>query len=119
MARAFFELETDALEIVYESALEAQSTDGKRRTLAKAIHEFHFFLQRRYSYPPISPYSLLGIGKGVTRVDARILSEDQYQSVLQALGTCGLELRTPQLVTAARLFLILGFRLGLRTERGL
>ncbi|MBN0624312.1 hypothetical protein JTM26_34960, partial [Pseudomonas aeruginosa] len=98
---SIFELETDALEIVYESALEAQSTDGKRRTLAKAIHEFHFFLQRRYSYPPISPYSLLGIGKGVTRVDARILSEDQYQSVLQALGTCGLELRTPQLVTAA------------------
>ncbi|CDH68566.1 TPA: tyrosine-type recombinase/integrase [Pseudomonas aeruginosa] len=116
---SIFELETDALEIVYESALEAQSTDGKRRTLAKAIHEFHFFLQRRYSYPPISPYSLLGIGKGVTRVDARILSEDQYQSVLQALGTCGLELRTPQLVTAARLFLILGFRLGLRRNEAL
>ncbi|MBN0742390.1 hypothetical protein JTL98_35770, partial [Pseudomonas aeruginosa] len=62
---------------------------------------------------------LLGIGKGVTRVDARILSEDQYQSVLQALGTCGLELRTPQLVTAARLFLILGFRLGLRRNEAL
>ncbi|WP_455233029.1 hypothetical protein [Geopseudomonas aromaticivorans] len=116
---SIFELETDALEVVYESALEAQSTDGKRRTLAKAIHEFHAFLQRRYSYPPISPYSLLGIGKGVTRVDARILSEDQYQSVLQALGTCGLELRTPQLVTAARLFLILGFRLGLRRNEAL
>lgn len=116
---SIFALESDALEIIYESALEAQATDGKRRTLAKAIHEFHTFLQRRYSYPPISPYSLLGIGKGVTRVDARVLCEDQYQSVLQALGTCGLELRTPQLVTAARLFLILGFRLGLRRNEAL
>lgn len=116
---SIFELESDALEIIYESALEAQMTDGKRRTLAKAIHEFHVFLQRRYSYPPISPYSLLGIGKGVTRVDARILCEDQYQLVLQALGTCGLELRTPRLVTAARLFLILGFRLGLRRNEAL
>ncbi|MEN1726370.1 hypothetical protein AAIH67_30720, partial [Pseudomonas aeruginosa] len=86
---------------------------------AKAIHEFHSFLQRRYSYPPISPYSILGIGRGVTRVDARIISEDQYQSVLQALGTCGLELRTPRLVTAARLLLILGFRLGLRRNEAL
>lgn len=116
---SIFELEIDALEIVYESSLDTQATDSKRRTLAKAIHEFHTFLQRRYSYPPISPYSLLGIGKGVTRVDARIISEDQYQLVLQALGTCGLELRTPRLVTAARLLLILGFRLGLRRNEAL
>jgi len=116
---SIFELETDALEIVYESALEAQSTDGKRRALAKAIHEFHTFLQHRYNYPPISPYSLLGIGKDVTRVDARIISEDQYHSVLKALGTCGLELRTPRLVTAARLFLVMGFRLGLRRNEAL
>ncbi|MCR4507773.1 hypothetical protein NUV66_00535 [Pseudomonas sp. 32.2.56] len=116
---SIFELEIDALEIVYESALDAQATDSKRRTLAKAIQEFHTFLQRRYSYPPISPYSILGIGKCVTRVDARIISEDQYQLVLQALGTCGLELRTPRLVTAARLLLILGFRLGLRRNEAL
>lgn len=114
-----FELESDALEITYESALEAQTTDSKRYTLAKAIHEFHVFLERRHSYPPISPYSLLGIGQGVTRVDAHVLCEDQYQAVLQALGTCGLELRTPRLVTAARLFLILGFRLGLRRNEAL
>lgn len=116
---SIFELEIGALEIVYESSLDAQATDSKRRTLAKAIHEFHSFLQRRYSCPPISPYSILGIGRGVTRVDARIISEDQYQSVLQALGTCGLELRTPRLVTAARLLLILGFRLGLRRNEAL
>lgn len=116
---SILELESDALEAIYESSLETQTTDSKRRTLAKAIHEFHTFLQRRYSYPPISPYSLLGIGKGVTRVDARIISEDQYQSVLQALGTCGLELRTPRLVTASRLLLILGFRLGLRRNEAL
>lgn len=116
---SIFELEIDALEIVYESTLDAQTTDSKRRTLAKAIHEFHTFLQRRFNYPPISPYSILGIGKGAPRVDARIISEDQYQSVLQTLGTCGLELRTPRLVTAARLLLILGFRLGLRRNEAL
>lgn len=116
---SIFELEIDALEIVYESSLDAQATDSKRRTLAKAIQAFHTFLQRRYGYPPISPYSILGIGKGVPRVDARIISEDQYQLVLQALGTCGLELRTPRLVTAARLLLILGFRLGLRRNEAL
>jgi len=55
----------------------------------------------------------------VTRVDARIISEEQYQLVMQALGTCGLELRTPRLVTAARLLLILGFRLGLRRNEAL
>nr|WP_241201295.1 hypothetical protein [Pseudomonas toyotomiensis] len=116
---SIFELEIDALELVYESALDAQATDSKRRTLAKAVQEFHTFLQRRYNYPTISPYSILGIGKGVTRVDARIISEEQYQLVMQALGTCGLELRTPRLVTAARLLLILGFRLGLRRNEAL
>nr|WP_251835586.1 tyrosine-type recombinase/integrase [Serpens gallinarum] len=114
-----FQLEPDALETVYESLLEAQPTDGKRRTLAKAIYEFHAFLERRYHYPPISPYAVLGIGQDVVSVDARILSEDQYQGVLRALGTCGLELRTPRLVTAAKLFLILGFRLGLRRNEAL
>lgn len=116
---SIFELESDALEVIYESMLEAQTSEGKRRALAKAIHEFHAFLQRRYSYPPISPYFVLGIGKGATRVDARVISEDHYQAVFQALGTCGLELRTPRLVIAARLFLILGFRLGLRRNEAL
>lgn len=116
---SIFDLEIDALEIAYESALDAQNTDSKRRKLAKAIQEFHTFLQRRYSYPPISPYSVLGIGKGVTHVDARIINEDQYQSVLQSLGACGLELRTPRLVTAARILIILGFRLGLRRSEAL
>lgn len=114
-----FDVEIDTLETAYESVLEAQSSDGKRRVLAKAIHEFHTFLQRRYSYPPVSPHSLLGIGKGVIRVDARILSEDQFQSIHQALGICGLELRTPRLVAAARLLLVLGFRLGLRRNEAL
>ena len=114
-----FDVEIDTLETAYESVLEAQSTEGKRRVLAKAIHEFHTFLQRRYSYPPVSPHSLLGIGMGVIRVDARILSEDQFQSIQQALNTCGLELRTPRLVTAAKLLLVLGFRLGLRRNEAL
>lgn len=114
-----FQMELDALESVYEAALEAQVTDGKRRTLAKAVHEFHAFLERRYYYPPISPYSVLGIGRDVASVDARILSEDQYQAVLRTLNTCGLELRTPRLVTVSKLFLILGFRLGLRRNEAL
>lgn len=114
-----FDVEIDTLETAYESVLEAQSTEGKRRVLAKAIHEFHTFLQRRYSYPPVSPHSLLGIGRGVIRVDARILSEDQFQSIQQALNACGLELRTPRLVTAAKLLLVLGFRLGLRRNEAL
>lgn len=114
-----FDVEIDTLETAYESVLEAQSTEGKRRVLAKAIHEFHTFLHRRYSYPPVSPHSLLGIGRGVIRVDARILSEDQFQSIQQALNTCGLELRTPRLVTAAKLLLVLGFRLGLRRNEAL
>ncbi|MCY1503441.1 hypothetical protein D9M68_375660 [compost metagenome] len=117
--QSVFQMEPDALEIVYETVLDAQITDSKRRTLAKAIHEFHAFLGRRYHYPPISPYSVLGIGRDVASVDARILSEDQYQAVLRALDTSGLELRTPRLVTAAKLFLILGFRLGLRRNEAL
>lgn len=114
-----FDLEPDALEIIYESMLEAQIGEGKQRTLGKAIYEFHAFLVHCYKYPPISPYSVLGIGQGVPRVDARILSEDQFQSLLLALGSCGLELRTPRLVTAARLIAILGFRLGLRRNEAL
>lgn len=114
-----FRLEPDALENVYEGLLEAQPTDGKRRVLAKGIYEFHAFLERRYHYPPISPYAVLGIGQDVVSVDARILSEDQYQAVWRALDICGLELRTPRLVTAAKLFLVLGFRLGLRRNEAL
>lgn len=114
-----FQMEPDLLESIYETILDAQVTDGKRRTLAKAIHEFHAFLERRYHYPPVSLYSVLGIGQNVASVDARILSEDHYQGVLLALNTCGLELRTPRLVTVAKLFLILGFRLGLRRNEAL
>lgn len=114
-----FDLEPDALEVIYESMLEAQIGDGKQRTLGKAIYEFHAFLMHCYKYPAISPYSVLGIGQGVPRVDARILSEDQFQSLLVVLGSCGLELRTPRLVTAARLISILGFRLGLRRNEAL
>ncbi|MBA1210474.1 MULTISPECIES: tyrosine-type recombinase/integrase [Pseudomonas] len=114
-----FRLEPDALENIYEGLLEAQPSDGKRRTLARAIYEFHTFLERHHHYPPISPFAVLGIGQDVSSVDARILSEDQYQAVLRAIATCGLELRTPHLVTAAKLLLILGFRLGLRRNEAL
>src|SRR5690606_36728529 len=69
--------------------------------------------------PPISAYSQLGISKGLTRVDARIRSEEQYQQVLQSLTTLKLAFRSPRLVTAVQVSITLGFRLGLRRNEAL
>lgn len=114
-----FKIELDALENAYEAGLEAQDTDAKRRTLAKAVQEFHAYLELRHQYPPVSRGCLVGPGQPLGSVDARVISEDQYQEALRTLERCGLEIRTPRLVTAAKIFLILGYRLGLRRNEGL
>ena len=114
-----FQVELDALENAYEAGIEAQDTDSKRRVLAKAIEEFHAYLEQRHHYPPVSRGCLVAGGQQLASVDARVISEDQYQTALRALERCGLELRTPRLVVAAKIFLILGFRLGLRRNEAL
>lgn len=114
-----FELEYDALEAIYEGILEIQPTDSRRQKTARGLYEFHHYLHRNHGLPPISAYSQLGISKGLTRVDARILSEEQYQQVLQSLTTSKLAFRSPRLVTAVQVFIILGFRLGLRRNEAL
>ncbi|MGB7389454.1 MAG: site-specific integrase, partial [Pseudomonas neustonica] len=113
------ELGSVGLETVYESALEVQANDKKRRTLGSAIREFHEYLHRIHKLPPISSYSVLSGSRSVARVDARVLNEEQYQAVLKQLSWCGLEVRTPRLAHAAKLLVIFGFRLGLRRSEAL
>ncbi|WP_280347563.1 hypothetical protein [Pseudomonas sp. BN414] len=116
---SILELSPDALELVYEMMLDAQPTPATRRNLSRGLLEFHSYLQRHFSYPPISPYSVLGIGKTPQAVDAQIISEDQYRQVLAELAVGPLALRSPRLVTIARALVILGFRLGLRRNEAL
>ena len=114
-----FEVGSSTLEVVYESAVEAQTNDKKRRTLVSAIQKFHGYLQQVHKLPPISSYSILAGSRSVVRVDARVLNEEQYQEVLKDLTWCGLEIRTPRLVQAAKLLFVLGYRLGLRRSEAL
>ncbi|TRO07277.1 hypothetical protein EQ836_25585 [Ectopseudomonas mendocina] len=109
----------DALEELYELMLEAQPTSSMRRNLAKGLLEFHGHLQKTFAYPPISPYSALGIGKTPQFVDAQIINEDQYRLVLRDLATGPLSQRSPRLAIIAQAMLIFGFRLGLRRNEAL
>jgi hypothetical protein len=109
----------DALEELYESLLEAQPTAPMRRNLAKGLLEFHGYLQKRFSYPPISPYAALGIGKSPQFVDAQIISEEQYRQVLRDLATGPLSHRSPRLAMVAQGMVIFGYRLGLRRNESL
>ena len=115
---SIFELEIDALELCMNPhwMLRPQIANGAPGQGSPGVsHVSAASLQLPDNQPLLNPRHR----QGVTRVDARIISEEQYQLVMQALGTCGLELRTPRLVTAARLLLILGFRLGLRRNEAL
>lgn len=116
---SILELPPDALESVYEMMLDAQPTSAIRRNLSRGLLEFHSYLQRYFAYPPISPYSVLGIGKTPQAVDAQVISEDQYRRVLAELAISPLALRSPRLATIARALVILGFRLGLRRNEAL
>ncbi len=109
----------DALEEFYELMLEAQPTAPMRRNLAKGLLEFHGYLQKRFSYPPISPYAVLGIGKTPQFVDAQIVSEEQYRLALRALATGPLSQRSPRFALVAQAMVIFGFRLGLRRNESL
>lgn len=118
-ADSVLDVSPDALEELYELMLEAQPTSSMRRNLAKGLLEFHSYLQTTFSYPPISPYSVLGIGKMPQFVDAQILNEEQYQLVLRDLATGPLSQRSPRLAVVAQAMVIFGFRLGLRRNEAL
>lgn len=109
----------DALEELYELMLEAQPTSPMRRNLAKGLLEFHGYLQKKFAYPPISPYAALGIGKTPQFVDAQIISEEHYRQVLHDLAIGSLTQRTPRLAMIAQAMVIFGFRLGLRRNEAL
>lgn len=109
----------DALEELYELMLEAQPTPPMKRNLAKGLLEFHGYLQKRFSYPPISPYAALGIGKTPPFVDAQIVSEEQYRLALRDLASGTLSQRSPRLSVVAQAMVIFGFRLGLRRNEAL
>ena len=118
-ADSILEVSPDALEELYELMLEAQPTSSMRRNLARGLLEFHGHLQKTFAYPPISPYSTLGIGKTPQFVDAQILNEDQYRLVLRDLATGPLSQRSPRLAIVAQAMMIFGFRLGLRRNEAL
>lgn len=118
-ADSVLDVSPDALEELYELMLEAQPTSSMRRNLAKGLLEFHGHLQKTFAYPPISPYSVLGIGKTPQFVDAQIINEDQYRLVLRDLATGPLSQRSPSLAIIAQAMLIFGFRLGLRRNEAL
>lgn len=113
------EVSPDALDELYEQMLESQPTPSIKRNLAKALLEFHGFLQKAFSYPPISPYAVLSLGKTTQAVDARIITEDQYRQVMHDLAVGPLAQRSPRLATIAQVMLIFGFRLGLRKNEEL
>ncbi|MEH6671348.1 hypothetical protein [Halopseudomonas sp.] len=116
---SIFQIEPDALETCYETAMESQAGDSARRNLAKGLREFQAYMERQFAYPQLSSYSVLRMNGQVACVDAHVISEDQYRRALIKLDSCGLELISPRLVAASRLMMILGFRLGLRRNEAL
>lgn len=108
------QMSSDGLEEIYQQILEQAQSGHQRRFLARGLREFHHHLVEKYEIEPINPGEVLGIGAGLSPVDANLITFDEYHEVLSYLDTNDLELDHPDLVTVAKLIFILAFRCGLR-----
>lgn len=115
-------LENFYLEILEDDAGEEQL--GLRRSIARALREFHHFLNKKYCVTPINANATLGIGRGLMPVDANIMSYDEFHQFEQMLPTVARQefshiTQQQELVEVAYLIGLLGHRCGLRRSEAL
>lgn len=115
------DLTTENLETLYTQVLEnvVEGKDPKRLrgTVASALREFQEFLSHHCGGPTINTQEILGSGRGLLPVDAKVLTEEQYSKARRILQNPPADVREwmgSDLRHAAEAMLILGFRCGTR-----
>jgi len=103
----------DSFEEIYVQILEDTISPDMRRSTARVLREFHYFLTQTYDIPKLSQ-SILGISGGLEAVDAHIISLEEYNKTLEHLRLGKLSLIHSDLPVIAQLMTIIAFKCGLR-----
>lgn len=106
--------DTEELVEAYGNILEALPLGQQHTSLARGLRELHDFLVRKYGCESVDVAETFGKEAEVTVVEARIISVDEYRASDEWLRKEALTGVSPKLIDAARLVLMLAFRLGMR-----
>lgn len=106
--------DTEDLVEAYGNILELLPLGQQRTSLARGLRELHDFLVRKYGCESVNVADTFGKEAEVTVVEARIISVDEYRASDEWLRKEALTGVSPKLIDAARLVLMLAFRLGMR-----
>jgi len=98
---------------LYEDLLDLVETEHQRAFLVRAIREWHQYLVERHLASPISDQELGEVTMDVVP-DARIVSEQEFEQIKQAIVQGQHRSYHAQLPTVLTLIAILGYRCGLR-----
>jgi integrase len=112
------ELTSENLETLYtkvlENVVEGKNPQQLRRKVANTLREFHEFLVCKLHANPIDDRSILGTRRGLVPVDAKIVTPEEYSEARRILRHQLHRKYDRQIVQAAEVILILGFRCGTR-----
>lgn len=106
--------DTEDLVEAYGNILESLPLGQQRTSLARGLRELHDFLVNEYDCERVDVADTFGKEAEVTVVEARIISVDEYRASDEWLRRKSLTGVSPKLIDAARLVLMLAFRLGMR-----
>ena len=107
-------LEGEGLEEIYHQILDEIENYDNRSKVARGLGEFHKYLVEIYHMAPINNREVLGIGPLHSKVDANIITIDEYQAIHHQLDRQNLEIIHPDFHTVVKLIFTLAFRCGLR-----
>ncbi len=112
------DLTDEDIEEVYTQLLENTDSTDLRKHLRKALQEFHRFLCKTFKHLSPNQY-ILNQGLELSPVDTNIINLDEYFETLTYIKHSDIDLIHEDLLTIARLLVIIGFRCGLRRSEAL
>lgn len=112
-------LSRDEFEEAYTLLLDDIDSKGLRKKVARALYQFHVFLEKYYQVARIDYHSTLGAFSAPAPVDANLIWVDEYLEMQDAIAQSNLIEMHPDLVDITQLILTLGYRCGLRRMEAL
>jgi len=113
------ELSRDEFEEAYTLLLDDIDSKGLRKKVARALYQFHMFLEKHQHIVKIDYLSVLGAFSAPAPVDANLIWVDEYLGMQDAIAQSNLIEMHPDMVDIAQLILTLGYRCGLRRMEAL
>jgi integrase len=99
---------------VIENVVEGENPQQLRRTVTNALREFSKFIVGKLGANEIDDRSILGACRGLLPVDAKIITPEQYSEARRILRNELHRKYDRNILQAAEVMLILGFRCGTR-----